>query len=294
MLLPRFDFHRPSGLAEAVDMLAGLEGQVALLAGGTDLLVKMKHGVISPGHLVCLEGLEELRVRETGGGELALGSGVTAARIAADAGAPAALALGAGALGSPQVRNRATIGGNLATARPAADLCVPLLALGASAALVGPGGERRAGLDGFFLGPGQTVIQPDEVLSRVLLPARRAGEGSGYQKLGLRRVLEISLVSVAVWLRLEPDGATIAEARVSLGAVGPTPLLSPGAAGALTGERAGDESFARAAQAAAADARPIDDHRGSAEYRRDMVAVLCRRCLAQALEDARDGGKARS
>ncbi len=294
MILPRFDFHRPADVAEAVDMLAVLGDGAKLLAGGTDLLVNMKHGAVKPRSLICLEGLAELAGRETAGEGLALGSGITAARIAADTAMPAALALGAGALGSPQVRNRATIGGNLATARPAADMCVPLLALGAEVLLAGPGGERRVALDGFFLGPGQTVAEANEVLTKVLLPAPKAGTGSGYQKLGLRRSLEISLVNVAAWLRLADDGATIAEARVSLGAVAPTPILSPGAADALAGAPAGEDSFARAAAAAAQDARPIDDHRGSAEYRRDMVAVLTRRCLADALADARRGGEARS
>ncbi|KMY67755.1 hypothetical protein AAU61_07685 [Desulfocarbo indianensis] len=289
MLLPSFTYHRPGGLAEALAMLDGFGGQAKLLAGGTDLLVNMKHGKQAPAQLIDLDGLAELKASGSRGDALELGAGLKAAAIAGGLGgaAPQALAQGAGALGSPQVRNRASLGGNLVTARPAADMCVPLLALGARVALVSPAGERQVDLPEFFLGPGLTALHPSEVLTRVLLAKPRPGEGSGYGKLGLRKALEIPLVNVAAWLALEADGKTIKEARVALGAAAPTPMLSPGAAKALAGATAGDDAFAAAAFAAAADARPIDDHRGSAEYRRDMVAALTKRCLGQALAQAR-------
>jgi len=289
MLLPSFTYHRPSSLAEAIAMLDGFGDQAKLLAGGTDLLVNMKHGKQAPAQLIDLDGLAELKAAGSRGDTLELGAGLKAAALAGglDGAAPQALAKGAGALGSPQVRNRASLGGNLATARPAADMCVPLLALGARVALVSPAGERQVELPEFFLGPGLTSLRPNEVLTKVLLSKPRPGAGSGYCKLGLRKALEISLVNVAAWLSLEPDGKTIKQARVALGAVAPTPILSPGAARALAGAPAGDDAFAAAAAAAAADARPIDDHRGSAEYRRDMVAALTKRCLGQALAQAR-------
>jgi CO/xanthine dehydrogenase FAD-binding subunit len=289
MLLPSFSFHRPSTLAEAVDMLTSFGASAKLLAGGTDLLVNMKLGKLKPDQLIDLENLAELTASASNGDTLELGAGLKASAIAGGLNGivPAALAKGAGALGSPQVRNRATIGGNLATARPAADMCVPLLALGASVVLMGPEGERQVELSEFFQGPGLTSMAAGEVLTKALVAKQQPGWGSGYSKLGLRKALEISLVNVAGWLSLQDDGKTIKEGRVSLGAVAPTPVLSPGAAQALAGAPADEKTFAAAAAAAAADARPIDDHRGSAEYRRDMVAVLTRRCLARALADAR-------
>jgi carbon-monoxide dehydrogenase medium subunit len=290
MLLPSFNYHRPAGLAEAIEMLAGFGDTAKLLAGGTDLLVNMKHGKLSPARIIDLDGLGELAASRTGGETLELGSGLKAAELAEglDGVVPRALSIGAGLLGSPQVRNRASLGGNLATARPAGDMCVPLLALGARLALNGPKGESQVELPEFFLGPGQTTLAADQVLAKVLVAKPRPGSGSSYCKLGLRKALEISLVSAACWLSLEDDGKTIKEGRVALGAVAPTPLLSAGAARVLAGAPADEKTFAAAAAEAAADARPIDDHRGSAEYRRDMVAVLTKRCLAEALVIARE------
>jgi carbon-monoxide dehydrogenase medium subunit len=166
-------------------------------------------------------------------------------------------------------------------------MCVPLLALGARMKLNGPNGELQVELPEFFLGPGQTTLAGGEVLAKVLMAKARPGNGSAYCKLGIRKALEISLVSSAAWLSLEDDGKTIKQGRVALGAVAPFPMLSEGAAKALAGAPADEKTFAAAAAAAAADARPIDDHRGSAEYRRDMVAVLTKRSLAKALADAR-------
>jgi len=289
MLLPNFTYLRPNSLAEAVEMLNSFGDTAKLLAGGTDLLVNMKHGKQSPAQLIDLDGLGELKASQTKGEVMELGAGLKAAQLAGGLGGalPQTLALGAGALGSPQVRNRASLGGNLATARPAADMCVPLLALGARVALLGPAGERQVELPEFFLGPGLTSLAASEVLTKALVAKPQLGSGSGYCKLGLRKALEISLANVASWLLLEDDGKTIKEGRVSLGAVAPTPILSLGAAKVLAGAAADEKTFAAAGAAAAADARPIDDHRGSAEYRRDMVAVLTKRCLSQALADAR-------
>ena len=289
MLLPRFSYHRPSTLAEAVEVLAAQAGQAKVLAGGTDLLVNMKLGKLAPEHLVSLAKLEELGEASTSGDQVRIGALSRALDLAAGdkAVVPAALAASAGAIGSPQVRARATLGGNLVTARPAGDMCVGLLALGASAVLAGPDGERKVALEDFFKGPGQTAIAENEILTGVEMAKPAAGRGGGFMKLGLRRALEIALVSVGAQIKLADDGKTIAEARVSLGAVAPTPLLAPTAAKALIGAQAGEDAFARAAQAAAGDAKPIDDHRGSAEYRRDMVAVLTRRALEAALAAAR-------
>ncbi len=288
MILPPFAYHRPESIGEALAMLSDLGEAAAVLAGGTDLLVKMKNRELRPGHLIGLEALQELAAWQTDKGQVLIGACARAADLAAgrDEGIPSTLALAAEVLGSPQVRNRATVGGNLVNARPAADLCLALLALGARAVLADSSGERKVDLADFFQGPGQSAARPQELLLRAELPRPAAGSGGGYAKLGLRRAMEIALVNVASQISLAADGRTIEQARVALGAVAPTPILSPGAASALIGQPAGEKAFDAAAAAAAADARPIDDHRGSASYRRDMVAVLTKRTLQQAWAEA--------
>jgi carbon-monoxide dehydrogenase medium subunit len=277
---------------EALAALREYGDQATPLAGGTDLLVSMKHKLAKPAHVVDLAGLDGLDQVQELQGALLLGPMLSASALAGDAKLKAqarALALGASVLGSPQVRNRATLGGNVCNARPAADMCVPLLALGATALLQDVHGAREVPLSEFFLGPGRTVRQPSELLCGLKLSAGGPGVGSGYEKLGLRKALEIALVNVAAWLSLEADGQTVKQARVALGAVAPTPILSPGAAAVLAGQVLSDDLIGRAARAAAADARPIDDHRCSADFRRQEVVVLTRRALSQAWRAARQG-----
>lgn len=284
MLLPRFDYQRPRDLAEALGLLAQAGSEARPLAGGTDLLVNLKLGKISCRLVVDLDGVTELKDVSGPGDGPSLGALLSAAFLAQRAGGLglAGLAEAGAALGSPQVRNRATIGGNLCTARPAGDLCTALLALGSRVVLASAGGRRELPLEQFITGPGLTAIAPGEILLAARPAPEAAAGGGAFEKLGLRRTMEIALVSAAAWVQAEPDGKTVKAARVALGAVGPTPLLAPMAAAALAGRPAGPEAFAAAAQAAAEAAKPIDDHRGSADYRRRMVAVLTRRALERA------------
>jgi aerobic carbon-monoxide dehydrogenase medium subunit len=285
MLLPKFDYHAPTTLEEACSLLGHYGDKAKCLAGGTDLLVNLKKKLLAPEQLISLNKIEGLsEASDQKGNGLSLGPLCTAAYLAGSGiiqRKSSVLGQGAGKLGSPLIRNRATVGGNLVTARPASDLAPPLLVLGAALVLKGPKGERTLPLEDFILGPGQTAIRSDEILSRILIPSA-VGFGTGsYIKLGSRKALEISLVNVASFLSLDSDG-TIQEARVALGAVGPTPLLSPSAAKTLKGVKPKNEDdpvFKEAARAAAQDAKPITDHRGSAEYRRAMVEVLVLRTL---------------
>jgi len=285
MLLPRFEYHEPANVRAACQLLERLEGGGKVLAGGTDLLVNMKKGLVRPPHLVSLERIGPLRRMEARKGGIELGGMVRVAEVAQWErlnGWAAALAEGARSLGTPLVRNRATVAGNLVTARPAADLAPPLMVLGARVCLQTVGGRRELALEDFFLGPGETAIRPGEVLTAVRIDAPARLTGSAYVKMGVRRTLEIALVNVAAALTLEAPDGPVKAARVVLGAVGPVPLRAAAAEACLVGGRPSEALFAQAAEAAARDARPIDDYRGSAQYRRWLVEVLVRRTLGAA------------
>jgi len=291
MLLPEFDYHAPTTLDEAFQILSAYGPRARLLAGGTDLLVDMKHKRIAPEHIVAVDRLPGLEDMARSRHDLSIGGRVTATQLSEDRAlrrSLPALAEAAGRLGSPLIRNRATLAGNLVTARPAADLAPPLLALGAAVVLAGQTGQRTVPVYEFFVGPGESVIRPDEILTRVVIPRPEPGTGGAFFKLGVRRALERSIVSVAVQVGLTADGRRIETARVALGAVAPTPVRSIEAEKALVGHSSDAQTLDRAARAACGDACP----RGvctSPEYSIMMVEVLTRRALQQALARARRG-----
>lgn len=290
MLLPKFQYHEPEALDEALRLMGEIGGEASVLAGGTDLLVNMKMGKTAPGHVVSLSRIEELRGVRSQQGALTLGACLTAGELKEQEQIRAefnGLCQSAGSLGSPLIRNLATVGGNIVTARPAADLPPSLMAYGASILLKKKGGERLLPLESFFKGPGQTTIEPGEILCAILLHEPPPYSGGGYVKLGVRRALEISLVNVAAFFALDGPSGPIKEARIVLGAVAPVPMRAPSAEAVLMGEKPEDELFEKAGNAAAKDAKPIDDFRASAEYRRDMVKVLTRRALKLAYEEAK-------
>jgi CO/xanthine dehydrogenase FAD-binding subunit len=286
MLLPRFEYDEPKSLEEACELMASFGAKAKVLAGGTDLLVNMKKKILAPAHVVSLGRVEPLKTLEASNGSIRIGALMTAAEAQGVKKSLSALARGASSLGSPLIRNLATIGGNLASARPAADFPPPLMAYGAEVLLRKKGGERKVPLDAFFKGPGMTVVEPDEILAEIVVPKPPSGSGAGYMKLGVRKTLEISIVNVAAFLSLDAGGV-IRTARVVLGAVAPTPIRAPSAETVLVGQKPSLGVFAKAGDAAAGDSRPIDDFRGSAEYRREMVKVLTRRALQVAWDEAR-------
>jgi carbon-monoxide dehydrogenase medium subunit len=293
MILPKFAYHDPSTLDEVCQILGELKDKAQALAGGTDLLVNMRKGVVSPETVVSLGRVEELRVQRISDGQIQIGACVTAAELAQSKEVENtlnALSLGARRLGSPPIRNLATVAGNLVTARPAADLPPPLMAYGAQVVLKKSSGERTVPLEAFFQGPGETVKTPDELLTEIVIEKPPPHSGAGYTKLGRRKTLVISLVNVAAFLSLEGPNGAIQAARVVLGAVAPVPMRASSAEKVLLGEKPSEPLFARAAEAAAGDSEPIDDFRGSAAYRRAMVEVLTRRALGVALSNAEKNG----
>jgi CO/xanthine dehydrogenase FAD-binding subunit len=289
MLLPRFQYHEPSTLAEACRMIAELGEGVRLIAGGTDLVVNMRRGAVAPKHVLSLGRIKGLCTMDLSGRTLTIGACCTVASLAESPEIISrfhALHEGAISLGSPLVRNLATAGGNLVTARPAADLPPPLMAHGGTVTLQSSQGRRSVPLDQFFVGPGRTVMEPAEILTSIVVETPSAFSGSSYIKLGTRRALEISIVSIASLLTLEHPGARIRSARIVLGSVAPVPMRARDAEKALIGEIPSRHLFARAGETAAGESKPIDDHRGSAGYRKDMVSVLTQKTLEAALERA--------
>jgi carbon-monoxide dehydrogenase medium subunit len=290
MLLPQFEYYEPSTLEDCLCLLSDLGGIARLLAGGTDLLVRMKRRVDSPSHVVSITRIPglDLIVPRNGHG-VTVGAGVTAASISRhellnDRFTP--LAEAAGRLGAPIIRNLATIGGNLVNGRPAADLPPPCMVLNASVKLKSMAGERDIPVQDFFRGPGETVIEPHELVTSVNIETPPPWSGGAYIKLGARKALEISMVNVAALLTLQSPDGPIVSALIALGAVAPTPVRAFAAEELLIGEKPSAELFQRAGQVGVGMCSPITDHRGTMEYRCMMIEVLTKRALDKALERA--------
>ncbi len=247
-------------------------------------------GLAPPAYLVTLHKLKELKgMKRMEDGSLRVGAMTTISEIERSQeirSGWAALSEGADCLGSPLVRNLATLGGNIANARPAADMAVPTIALGGTLTLQGASGIRSVTARDFPRGPGVSTIGPDEIITAVTYPPSPPHSASAYYKLANRKALEISTAGVAVWVSLEEPGGPVANVSIALGAVGPTPILSDSARDLLLGKVPSDAVLFEAARAASEDACPIDDHRGSAWYRVQMVEILTRRLLKLSLRRA--------
>jgi carbon-monoxide dehydrogenase medium subunit len=287
----RFELALPRSIDECVKVLIERGDGAKVVAGGTDLVPQLKNGLLSPRCVVDVSGVAELRALHRADGEgLRIGAAVTARTLELDPHVRAeypALAESAALVGSVQVRNLATVGGNLCNAAPSADMAPPLLALDAEAVIVGPRGRRRVPLAGFFRGVRQTVLAADELLLELVVPAPGARSGGHYLRHTPRRELDIAVVGVASELSLT-DGVC-GKARIALAAVAPTPVRAEAAEQALVGQPVTPALIARAAELAVEAARPIGDQRGSADFRRHLVRVLTRRTLTTALERARAG-----
>src|SRR3990170_2353050 len=283
--LPSFDYYRPATLDETLTTMERLDGNFCVLAGGTDLLVGMKEQRGRHPALLDIKAVPELAGIRADNGAICVGATSTTRAIAAS---PLirerlpVLSQSLKLLGSMQIGNRATIGGNLANGSPAADGAPPLLALDASVKLVGKAKERSVPLDKFFIGPKKTVID-GELLAEVRIPTPSPGGRGIFYKLGPRNAPEdICIVSAAVY-GVPDDGANgWKELRIALGAVAPTPIRARNAEERLKGQPLEPKLVDEAARIAAdKDAQPISDIRGSADYRREMVYVLVKRALEQ-------------
>lgn len=280
-----FEYHRPVSLEEACVLLRRFGEDALALAGGTDLLVDIRRGAKRAGHLVSLADLDELRGLEVDGGELRIGALVTPAQLGDSElvrkSRPELLDAVA-VFGTPQVRNRATVGGSLCTAASCGDLAPLLVAMGARVEVAGPEGIREFTLEGFFHQHRRTALEPGQILVAVKLPVGSAQDGAAYRAFGLRADNFITVAGVAVWVNMAAGVCT--EARIALGSVAPTPLRASTAEARLVGTPLDGPAMREAARAARAAAVPISDLRGSEEHRRELVEALCERALGAAME----------
>ena len=289
-ILHEFSYEAPTTVADAVRLLAAPRDGARVLCGGTDILIQMRAGVRKPSLLVDVKNIPELRQikfdPKTG---LRLGAAVACIEIFESALMHKhypGLTEAAHLIGSTQIQSRASVGGNLCNGSPAADTTPALIALSAVAHLIGPGGEREVPVEEFVTGPGQTVLKPGELLVDLRIAAPRPHSSDCYLRLIPRNEMDIAVVGVGAAITLE--GNRCVAAKIALGAVGPTQIVARKAGEWLVGKELDAAAFEKAGDLASEVCTPIDDMRGTAEYRRHIVDVLTRRALQAAAERARN------
>lgn len=282
-------YESPTSIEDAVALLSNGADDVRVLAGGTDLLVQLRAGLVSPDLVVDIKNIRETRevVPEKGG--YRVGAAVSGAELGEDADLKKAwpgVVEAAELIGSTQIQGRASMGGNLCNASPAADTVPALIAAGATCRIAGPGGERDVPVEEICTGPGRTSLAKGELLVSIFLPEHGAGSGDAYLRFIPRTEMDIAVVGAGVNLSLDGAGVCTA-ARVALGAVAPTAILVPEAGAALVGTKVEDADMEAMAAAASAACKPVDDKRGTVEYRTKVAGVMARRACAIALNRAR-------
>ncbi len=285
-----FDYESPKTLSQALDLLSRHNGNARPLAGGTDLIDQIRIGRRQPQVVIDVKKLPELNVLAADASGLRLGAAVPCYRIGE---LPivgrdyAALADSCAIIGGVQIQSRASFGGNLCNSGPAGDSIPSMMALRGVCVIAGANGTREVPVESFCTGPGKNVLQPGELLVEIRFPAPAPNTGSHYRRLIPRNEMDIAVVGVGVAVTLEADKQTIREARIALGAVGPTPIMATAAAAALAGKPATEDTLQQAAAAARQAASPITDMRGTKEYRVHVTGVLVQRSLQLALARAR-------
>jgi carbon-monoxide dehydrogenase medium subunit len=282
-------YEAPNSIETAIGLLAGERGQAFLLAGGTDLLVRLRSGFIEPDLIVDVKGIDRLNTITSENGGFRIGAAVSAAKLGEHKdvrklwpGVVEAVEL----IGSKQVQGRATMVGNMCNASPAADSVPAMVAAGATVAIAGPKGSRTVPVEELATGPGKTILGKGELVESIFLPGRPPNSGDAYLRFIPRSEMDIAVVGAGVSLTLDKSGVCSA-ARVSLGAVAERVLLVADAAKAIIGTKADERALEQLAAAASAACRPIDDKRGTKEFRIKVAGVLARRAAQTALERAR-------
>ena len=284
--IPKIQYHAPDSLSEALTLLAELEDAKPII-GGTDLMIAMRAGVTTPNHLVDLNEIGELCYIKEEGGYIKIGASMTHAQIAADpltAKLPA-LVDSISRIGSPQIRNRGTITGNICNASPAADSAPPLLVHDTEVVIQSLDEMRIIPIEELFAGPKINSLEPDELLTEIRVPVPKRGTASSYKRIGRRKAFTLSVVSSAAFIQM--DGETCVDAKVAFGSVAVTPIRVPEAEDLLKNSTLDEEAIKAASEVVYETVKPITDVRGTAEYRKDMCPVLMKRAIVQCLERLR-------
>ena len=282
------NYHTPSNFLDASEIAANSAGQIRFLAGGTDVLVQMHSDILTPDDLIDIKHIQGVKdITQNNDGSWTLGIGVSGAEMSEHAEFKKAwpgLVEATDLIGSTQIQGRATIVGNLCNGSPAADSVPAQIAAGATVSVIGPSGERIEKVENIPTGPSKTSLKKGELISAVHIPAREKNAGDAYLRFIPRTEMDIAVVGCAVSLRL--DNGIITEARVALGAVAPTVLLVDECAQAIIGTKLDKAALKKLAQAAEKACNPIDDKRGTIEFRTDIAGVLAVRTAKKAYDRA--------
>jgi carbon-monoxide dehydrogenase medium subunit len=307
-----FEYYKPKTVAEAIELMGSLDN-ARFIAGGTDVMVLLRQKKISPQHMISLRNIPELNIIDTVDG-LKIGSCVSHNDIDKNEYIKkyySALTDATSRLGSRQIRNVATIGGNICNAAPSADTACPLLVFDTKAVVIGKEGEREIDLNDFFVGPGQTVLARGEILKEFVMPRFRDNTGSAYMKHTRREAMDLPILGIAtritisideereircrdllctidsisnILARLKDEGLRCEEARIAMGVVAPRPMRAKKAEEALRGKIISPELFDEIGEIAAGEAQPRDSIRGEAWYRREMIKILVKRALMKSID----------
>lgn len=285
-----FEYEAPASLDDAVALLSEHPATSRPLAGGTDLIDHIRTRRLEPDVVIDIKKIPDLNVLEVSDEGLRLGAAVPCYRIFGDAeiaAGYAALADSCRIIGGTQIQSRASVGGNLCNSGPAADSIPSLIALAARVVIAGPGGRREVPAEDFCTGPGQNVLETGELVVEISFPARPAVGGSHYRRFIPRNEMDIAVVGVGAAVELDESAESFVSARIALAAVAATPLFVEAAGAALAGQVVSDDTIAAAAAAAREAATPIDDMRGTIEFRKHLCGVLTERVIREAVARAR-------
>jgi carbon-monoxide dehydrogenase medium subunit len=290
-MIGKVEYYRPESLREALALLQEYGNELKVLAGGTNLLVQLKEKVIQPKVIMDIKDISELsslKVNDEKEGLLGPAATISAIKNwCSSHGLYENLESACQLLGSYQIRNRATVGGNLCDGSPCADTAIALLTYGTQLVVTEPGKERNITIDNFFKGIGGVDLKPNEILTRIIIPKLPEIKGEIFYKLGYRKAMTIAIVGVAVLIA--PDEASpnkVKSVRIALSSVAPNPMRAQKAENLLTGQKWSQDILEEVAQSAANEASPISDIRATKEYRREMIAIIVKRALTQAWNNA--------
>lgn len=287
MAVPGIDYVKVKTPQEAVRVLRQFPGDAKILAGGTDLILQLQHGKEKASHLISLRGITDLQKITISDQEIKFGCGVTHRQVETSeliTKELRALQEGASQVGSVQIRNVATVAGNICNGAPSADTAAPLLALGARLKVLGPDGEREVPLNEFYLGPGRTVLKDDEMVLEFIIPRPSQDSASRYIKVSRRKAMDLALMGVAVYLRCSFSEPVIEDVRIAMNTVAPTPIRAYWTENFLKGKFFDESLLHKAGEVAVEESFPRTSWRSSAEYRKEMIKVYLRRALITAYE----------